>query len=307
MDELLDILPTDWVQAMRLKYGVELFDEWIKEAKLSMDYYLPLWGLKVQEFLPGGTLGLPITCIRSDGQEVVFKLSSPWNQSPYGAECAALRAWDGRGAVRLLEASPRGDVLLMERVRPGIHMSHQLKDREACMLIAELYNQLGEACWVSGLPDASQQSQIHLQLARKVWKNHCLHTKMNEAHLTAFEEFVMAWCQGGAHRLTHGDFQNKNILLKGEDLVVIDPAPAWSDPLMDLANWVLIFNPYQGVNERARMLAEIMVLELPRLITWIRIQATYSFIFNLPKKREAYLQYWLTPKDLQRLCGQHGL
>jgi thiamine kinase-like enzyme len=137
-----------------------------------------------------------------------------------------------------------------------------------------------------------------LRLARIAWSNNQLENIISNKHFLAFEEFVIDWCQGGEYQIVHGDFQNKNILLRDRELVVIDPAPAISDPLMDIASWLLIFNPTNGVENRAEIISELLGLDLDRLMVWIRVQATYSTVFATPQQRPDYIKYHLQLREL---------
>src|SRR5207244_5718502 len=56
----------------------------------------------------------------ADGSEVVLKISIPDDEARYEAD--ALRAYDGRGAVRLLRVSEDGFSLLLERCVPGTNL-----------------------------------------------------------------------------------------------------------------------------------------------------------------------------------------
>ncbi|GAA2601658.1 hypothetical protein GCM10010399_35540 [Dactylosporangium fulvum] len=61
----------------------------------------------------------PVTC--SDGTPAVLKLGVPGADS-LRFEAAALAAFDGRGAVRLLRADVARAALLLERVTPGTRL-----------------------------------------------------------------------------------------------------------------------------------------------------------------------------------------
>ena len=296
-------VPPEWLQSRREWFGKDDFDEWLEQARIQVEYYSQLWNIHAAKLLPGGALSLTLACRRKDGSEAVLKISSPWNPSPKGAECAALRIWNGQGAVKLLEANQQGDVMLLERLLPGGPMDSSMENQKACKQIAQLYTQLEEAAREAHhhqdqLPDAIQQAKNHFPLFQQVLENKGLQRELEPARLEAFETFVLDWCQGGTRTVTHGDFQNKNILLHGDHLIVIDPGPAWGDPLADLAAWALIFNPRQGVWERAEMLHQLMDLDLPRLKTRIQIQSIYSFVFHAPELRPYYKNYWLSTDQL---------
>src|SRR5207302_2632257 len=60
----------------------------------------------------------PVRC--AEGGEAVLKISIPHREARY--EAMALRAWNGRGAVRVLRASEDGFTLLLERCVPGTNL-----------------------------------------------------------------------------------------------------------------------------------------------------------------------------------------
>ena len=83
-----------------------------------------------------GATALVLPVRTETGEPAVLKLGWPHPEATY--EHLALRAWAGEGAVRLLRADPRRQVMLLERAEPG-HDLHQLPIVEACEVIAGLY------------------------------------------------------------------------------------------------------------------------------------------------------------------------
>jgi streptomycin 6-kinase len=75
------------------------------------------WGLTVVAPLPG-TYHWVGRVRRADGSEAVLKLGPP-SAVEVGHEAAALRHYDGVGAVRLLAADPARGALLLELASPG--------------------------------------------------------------------------------------------------------------------------------------------------------------------------------------------
>jgi streptomycin 6-kinase len=81
----------------------------------------------------------PVMC--ADGREAVLKAGVPHRL--LRNEIAALRHYDGRGAVQLLAADPEAGFLLLERLRPGTPLAHaDLRDEAATAAAAELMLQL---------------------------------------------------------------------------------------------------------------------------------------------------------------------
>jgi streptomycin 6-kinase len=75
------------------------------------------WSVELHQEEPPryGDLAL-VLCGRYRGEPCVLKVS--WPEHSTAHEAAALRAWNGRGAVRLLAASPADGALLLERLTP---------------------------------------------------------------------------------------------------------------------------------------------------------------------------------------------
>ena len=75
------------------------------------------WGLRRGEPYEAGAAGYTVRAELPDGTPAVLKLIHPHRETEH--EAAALRAWDGDGAVRLLAEDPERDALLLECCDPG--------------------------------------------------------------------------------------------------------------------------------------------------------------------------------------------
>src|SRR3712207_7317531 len=64
------------------------------------------WELDLADPLPGGSLGYVVGATRAGTDPVVLKLTYPDGWFP--ERVAALLAWDGEGAVELIDHDPRG-------------------------------------------------------------------------------------------------------------------------------------------------------------------------------------------------------
>ncbi|MFJ7279730.1 aminoglycoside phosphotransferase family protein [Kitasatospora sp. NPDC098663] len=93
-------------------------------------------------------LVLPVRC--ADGTPAALKLQ-PVDEETEG-EPVALRAWGGRGAVRLLGHEPASGSMLLERLDPGRSLLDVADDREALRVLAILLRELtGRQVDVPGL------------------------------------------------------------------------------------------------------------------------------------------------------------
>ncbi len=77
---------------------------------------------------------------RADGTDVVVKVGVPHPELL--TEIEALRLYDGRGAVQLLDAVPDRGLLLLERLKPGTPLSSLPDDERATSIAAQVMRQL---------------------------------------------------------------------------------------------------------------------------------------------------------------------
>jgi streptomycin 6-kinase len=74
------------------------------------------WGLSADGEVRHGSNALVVS-VRRGEQRLALRLSPPGDD--VAAEAAALRFWDGRGTVRLLDADPGRRAMLLEWISPG--------------------------------------------------------------------------------------------------------------------------------------------------------------------------------------------
>jgi streptomycin 6-kinase len=86
---------------------------WLAELPGRVEALREHWRLVVDGAPMHGYLGLIVPVRRGD-EACVLKIS--WPDDSTREEVAALRAWDGRGAVRLLETDAARNAILMERL-----------------------------------------------------------------------------------------------------------------------------------------------------------------------------------------------
>jgi len=87
---------------------------WIAELPTLVEHYLQRWSLQRDRELLHGNVALVVPVRAADGEPAMLKLS--WPHEEVLDEPVALRAWNGSGAVRLLEYDAAQCVLLLERL-----------------------------------------------------------------------------------------------------------------------------------------------------------------------------------------------
>jgi streptomycin 6-kinase len=93
---------------------------WLEAVPGLLAARLAAWNLTL-DLPPGGAahagMWAIVVPVRRGGERLALKLSRPFPET--ASEAPALRLWDGRGAVRLLEDDPASSALLLERLDAG--------------------------------------------------------------------------------------------------------------------------------------------------------------------------------------------
>ena len=209
-----------------------------------------------------GTASVWAACSPAFGP-VVLKVGSPGHD--VSREAAALRAWDGRGAVRLLEHDVERGALLLERVTPGTPLDPEVLDDDACTrAIVGAARVIGVR---AGPTDAARLPGLDAWL-----------TDLDEHELRFPEDDPIGADLIGIARETllqlletttesvvlHGDLHHDNVLRHGDGWVVIDPHGYVGDPAAEPAT--MLYNPIPYVFERADV--DVPSLVERRLHVW---------------------------------------
>ncbi|MCA1554011.1 MAG: aminoglycoside phosphotransferase family protein [Chloroflexi bacterium] len=99
------------------------------------------WSLTLLPPFPNLTYNYVAPALRSDGEQVVVKVGVP-SHPDILSEMDALRIFDGRGCVRMLDADRERLVVLLERLRPGTALSRVNDDGQATTFAAQVMRSL---------------------------------------------------------------------------------------------------------------------------------------------------------------------
>jgi streptomycin 6-kinase len=150
------------------RYSGEAGRVWIAGLPGLAAAHMDRWQLTKDGHVAAGAVALIIPVVRRDGSKAVLKLQPVDDET--GGEPAALKAWAGRGAVRLLEHDPGSGAMLLERLDASRDLNTMEDDQAAAKIIAGLLLQLNAlpaprglrrlsdvaAATLSGTPEAIQ-------------------------------------------------------------------------------------------------------------------------------------------------------
>jgi streptomycin 6-kinase len=131
------------------KYSGEEGRAWIAGLPALAAVYLDRWQLAIDGPMASGAVALIIPVVRDEGSKAVLKLQPVDDET--GGEPAALRAWAGQGAVRLLEHDPSSGAMLLERLDAARDLYTMKDDFAAAKIIAELLVQLNSVRAPAGM------------------------------------------------------------------------------------------------------------------------------------------------------------
>jgi streptomycin 6-kinase len=198
---------------------VEEFPEgraWLARVPELLEECAEQWSLRLEEPIGDGFDAVVIPA-----GDAVLKLQFPHRESEHEAD--ALRVWDGDGAVRLLVHDPERHALLIERARPGTHLT--VAGQEAALdvfveLLPRLWKPVGApfraladeaAWWIGYLPRSWEDAGRPIE------------RRLLETAIGILRELSATQ---GEQVLLDQDLRADNVLRAGrEPWLVIDPKP----------------------------------------------------------------------------------
>ncbi len=194
---------------------------WLERLPLLVEECAEQWSLQLGRPFPYAYASLALPAELPGGGDAVLKVCFPHEEAEH--EGAALAAWNGEGAVRLLAHDPERWALLIERCRPGTYLSELAPDA-ALGVIAGLLPRLWMAAgapfrslaeeaagWTAVLPASWERAGRPFERA------------LLDSALGALGE--LAGTQG-EQVLLHQDLHADNVLrAEREPWLTIDPKP----------------------------------------------------------------------------------
>lgn len=233
---------------------------WLDQAPDVARSWARRWNLAVGAPLEGGSVSVVLSVEREDGP-AVLKLAAPWSRWSR-EEAAALRAWGGHGAIRLLAASDDARALLLERVWPGTPATG--------MTAADLAAVLGKLSRPAVPPDMpSLADALRLRFDRAKENRHGL---LSAAQISRARRHAvdLAGTLQGPPLMCHGDMLSKNVLVSHDrGLLAIDPNPCAGHPAYDAAQWAVTETPVADTPERTTAVAAALGLPVVDVLRWV--------------------------------------
>lgn len=212
----------------------------------------------------------------ADGAPAVLKVSWPHREAR--GEAAALRFWDGDGAVHLLRSDDERAALLVERCAPGVALAAvDSPVEERLGVAAAVLERLWWRAPTDELP-LERVGDVAREWADSAEQRHARLGAGLDDGLIGLGVALLRELPASADRdvVVHGDCNPGNVLSsRRRPWLAIDPKPMVGDPSYDL--WPLITqlgapftasDPPTALAARARLAGQFLGLPADRILAW---------------------------------------
>ncbi|WP_281894220.1 aminoglycoside phosphotransferase family protein [Phytohabitans aurantiacus] len=219
-----------------------------------------------------GAVALIVPVVRADGTPAMLKIQ-PVDDETVG-EPVALRAWNGAGAVRLLEYEAESGSLLLERLGDRT-LADVPSDLDALRIISELLLRLNAR---PAPDDVRRMVDVGAAMLDRVPV--ALATDANQDRRRLIRDCAAALREvlpEPGDRLLHWDLHFDNVLAgEREPWLAIDPKPLAGDPGFELLaglhnRWddvVATGDVPRAVRRRFDLMTEVLGLDRERAVAW---------------------------------------
>ena len=271
------LVPDAFARAMAEVHGAA-GATWVARLPALVSGQAERWSLRVGEpFLPL-SYNFVTRVVRGDGTQAVLKIGFPCEE--LSTEIEALRAFDGHGAVRLLEVEEVQGALLLERLEPGTPLDLAADEDGATAAAASVMHRLWRPAPVGNrFPSiADWCSGLGRLRARFDGGTGPFPRSLVERAEGLFRDLLAS---AGAPVLLHGDLHHGNVLADGTGWRAIDPKGVVGEPAYEVG--ALLRNPLPGIlstprvlSRRIDLLAELLDMDRARIRDWGCTQAVLS-------------------------------
>jgi streptomycin 6-kinase len=263
---------------------------WMARLPRLVGELLDEWELSPDGTVATGQCAVVVHVTTPAGEPAVLKVQWPHDEAEF--EHLALRAWAGRGAVRLHRADPHRFAMLLEQVS-STDLT-RVSELEACEIVAGLYPRLHIA--------APPQLVTLSELSRK-WSRELAELPRGAPIPRRYVEQAIALATDLAAdpatdgRLIHSDLHYFNVLAaKREDWLVIDPKPLSGESAYEVApmlwnRWDEVtdsFDPREAVRARFHTVVDVASLDEDRARAWVIVRMVVNAMWTINDRRERH-------------------
>ncbi|WP_430334781.1 aminoglycoside phosphotransferase family protein [Rhodococcus sp. ACT016] len=251
--------------AMQHKHGGAAGRAFVDALPRLVDVMLERWNLTPTGAPMHGWSALVLPVRDRRGDEAVLKLQAV-DEETIG-EAAALRAWDGSGAVRLLSHDDDTGAMLLERLDSSRHLSSVVDSRVAVQTLAELLARLTAHTAPEGMRRLGDVAAAMLDDTPAASGR--LQDPEDRRVLADCTAAVREVASASGNRLLHWDLHYDNVLAsEREPWLAIDPKPLAGDPGFELLPALTNRFAPDEIRWRFDLMTEVLELDRDRARAW---------------------------------------
>jgi streptomycin 6-kinase len=283
----LTYVPDDFARAIVAFRGAD-GEAWLRELPSTVDACASRWSLEVGPPILPLFYNYVATANRADGTRLVLKVCFPDDETP--TEREALRLFDGRGAVQLIDADEERSALLLERLEPGTKLSElcETDDEGATSAaVGVMLNLWRPAPLAHNFPTVADWGKgFSRHRASFEGKSGPLPARLFDEAEALFRELNDSAAEPA---LLHGDLHQGNIIAaRREPWLAIDPKGIVGEPAYEVG--ALLRNPIGRIlswpnlarvmGRRVRQLSDELGFERERVRGWGLSQAMLAAVWS---------------------------
>ncbi|GAA2904227.1 hydroxyurea phosphotransferase [Actinoplanes cyaneus] len=265
------------LRASHVRYFGEATAAWMDALPGLAARCVDAWGLRPDGEVWHGTVALVVPVRRADGTPAVLKLQ-PVDRETVG-EPVALRAWGGRGAVRLLEHDAESGSMLLERLDAARGLGGVADVRAALRTLSGVLAQLHAVAAPPGLRHLADIASGLLERAPRAIPRlpDPADRELARTCVAALREVLPE----PGDRLLHWDLHYDNVLgaPDGAGWVAIDPKPLVGDPGFELLAALHNRWPETDVLPHFDLMTEVLGLDRGRAARWTLARVLQNLVW----------------------------
>ncbi|MFE9248553.1 aminoglycoside phosphotransferase family protein [Streptomyces sp. NPDC007088] len=266
----------------QIRYEKEAGRAFVGQLPSRAAHFLDRWDLRPDGTPLHGAAALVLPVRKADGTPAVLKLQLRTEENE--GEGAALRAWEGRGAVRLLAEDPGTATLLLERLEAGQDLDSVPDALRASVRIAELLRLLHSVRAPAGLRTLATVGSAMLDALPRALPR--VADPVARDLLADCGAALRGVLPEPGDRLLHWDLHFQNVLASGRaPWLAIDPKPLAGDPGFDLLP--ALHNRYDAGQTARRFdaMTEVLGLDRRRAAAWTLARVLQNCLWEIEDGR----------------------
>jgi len=277
--------------------------EWLDRLPAIIAACQARWGLASISPVPDLSYNFVAFVVQADGTEAVLKIGVP--NPELITEIEALRNYQGRHAVALLDADRDLRALLLQRLNPGKSLSELENDEAATAIAAHLMRDLPIPEPANHqFPTLGRWALAFKRLRERFdGKTGPLPLRMVEKAERLFQELQAS---NSRQMLLHGDLHHDNIRANGEnDWLAIDPKGVIGDPAYEAArfqhnpipDFLSMDHTQRIAQRRVEIIAPILQEDPSRLLAWAFFDAMLGACWSVEENSD-FWQYSISCAEI---------